>query len=104
MKRLPSKVQCNGCGAQSEGVLYDAPLSGPGVIANTLWMRPPRGWFMCMVILKPGEQQKIANVVVCPSCMALGRVQRNVEKGDSRQGSGERLPDEVLPPEKAEDV
>lgn len=76
MKRLTSKVQCNGCGAEDEAVFYDAPLSGPGVIASTMWHRPPRGWFVSTVFLKQGKEQKIANVVVCPSCMALERVQK----------------------------
>lgn len=76
MKRLPSRVQCNGCGAVAEGVVYNAPLSGVVVIASTPWFRPPRGWFMSTVFLKQGEEQKIANVSVCPNCMALGRIQK----------------------------
>jgi hypothetical protein len=107
MNRKTGKVQCSGCGASGDIVVYDVPIQDKNVAKNTPWLRPPRGWFMSSVFLNDDGQVRFSNALVCASCMALGRVQRNAiihEEKDPGQGSGERLPDEVLPSETAEDA
>jgi hypothetical protein len=85
-------MRCNGCHQLSEGVLVDAPLPD---LPNTLWVRPPRGWFTTTAFLDPGDvvgnedtgaegqvgtKGGILAIVVCERCMALGRVVKTDDK------------------------
>lgn len=85
MTKTTTLMRCNGCHEQQEGTLVEAPLPD---LRNTLWVRPPKGWFVTTAFSPAGEEihkegeaeafkpehEIVMAMVLCARCMALGRV------------------------------
>lgn len=91
-----TEVTCNGCHQKAEAALHSAEIPDPEM-RHTLWVRPPRGWWVTTAFLNPGtrvgnsrtgeegevEHGMTINILVCDRCMALGRLVKIPEESQN---------------------